>query len=126
MKKENLIYSTLVLTIASIITRIIGMIFRIYLSNKIGAVGMGLYQMILSVYSFTSTFATSGVVVAVSSLVSAHLARHEGRCAKYIMHFCICLSIALGLTAGSVLYFGSEPISTLLIKDANAAFSLKI
>lgn len=126
MKKENLIYSTLILTIASIITRIIGMIFRIYLSNKIGAVGMGLYQMILSVYSFTSTFATSGIVVAVSSLVSSHLARHEGRCAKYIMHFCICLSIALGLTAGVVLYFGSEPISMLLIKDANAAFSLKI
>ena len=40
MKKENLIYSTLILTIASIITRIIGMVFRVYLSNQIGAVGM--------------------------------------------------------------------------------------
>ena len=53
MKKENLIYSTLILTIASIITRIIGMVFRVYLSNQIGAVGMGLYQMIISVYSRT-------------------------------------------------------------------------
>ena len=48
MKKENLIYSTLILTIASIFTRIIGMVFRVYLSNQIGAVGMGLYQMIIS------------------------------------------------------------------------------
>lgn len=126
MKKENLIYSTLILTVASIITRIIGMVFRIYLSNKIGAVGMGLYQMILSVYSFTSTFATSGVIVAVSSLVSAHLARREGAQARYILRFCIGLSIALGLLAGFVLYFASEPVSIFLIKDINAAFSLKI
>ena len=126
MKKENLIYSTLILTIASIITRIIGMVFRVYLSNQIGAVGMGLYQMIISVYSFASTFACSGIVVAVSSLVSAHLARHEGKCAKYILHFCVTLSVVLGITAGAVLYFCSDIISSVLLKDMNAAFSLKI
>lgn len=126
MKKENLIYSTLILTIASIFTRIIGMVFRVYLSNQIGAVGMGLYQMIISVYSFASTFACSGIVVAVSSLVSAHLARNEGKCAKYILHFCVTLSGVLGITAGAVLYFCSDVISSVLLKDMNAAFSLKI
>lgn len=126
MKKENLIYSTLILTVASILTRIIGMVFRIYLSNQIGAVGMGLYQMILSVYNFVATFATSGVVVAVSSLVSAHLARKEGASAKYIMRFCLLLSAILGLTSAGVLYFAAQPISSILIKDTNAVFSLRL
>lgn len=126
MKKENLIYSTLILTAASIFTRILGMVFRVYLSNQIGAVGMGLYQMILSVYSFVSTFACSGIVVAVSSLVSSHLARKEHSCARYVLRFCLALAGVLGLLAGGVLYFGAGPISTVLLKDQNAAFSLRI
>lgn len=126
MKKENLIYSTLILTAASIFTRILGMVFRVYLSNQIGAVGMGVYQMIMSVYSFVSTFACSGIVVAVSSLVSAHLARRENACARYVLRFCLTLSGVLGIAAGVVLYFGADGISSLLLKEPAAAFSLKI
>lgn len=126
MKKENLIYSTLILTAASIFTRIIGMVFRVYLSNQIGAVGMGVYQMIISVYSFASTFACSGIVVAVSSLVSAHLARRENSCARYVLRFCLILSGVLGLAAGAVLYVCADGISDLLLKEPAAAFSLRI
>jgi len=102
------------------------MVFRIYLSNQIGAVGMGLYQMILSVYTFVATFATSGVTVAVSNLVSAHLAKREPSAAKYILRFCLILSIVLGLIAGGVLFFAADPISLFFIKEAKAAFSLRI
>ncbi len=126
MKKENLIYSTLILTAASIFTRILGMVFRVYLSNQIGAVGMGVYQMILSVYTFTATFACSGIVVAVSSLVAAHLAKQERSDARHVLQFCLALSGILGIAAGIVLFFGAEAISTLLLKEPAAAFSLKL
>ena len=125
MKKENLIYSTLILTIASIFTRIIGMVFRVYLSNQIGAVGMGLYQMIISVYFFASTFACSGIVVAVSSLASAILPVTKENAPNIFYTFALPFPVSWGITAGAVLYFCSDVISSVLLKDMNAAFSLK-
>ncbi len=125
-KRENLLYSTVILTVASLVTRVIGMVFRIYLSNQIGAVGMGLYQMILSVYTFLSTFATSGITIAVSGLVSAHLAKKEIANAKFIIRFCLGLSALLGIITGVILYAFADPIGNFIIKDPAAALSLRI
>ena len=38
------------MTITALILRTIGIFFRIYMSNKIGAEGLGLYQLIFSIY----------------------------------------------------------------------------
>lgn len=50
MSKNLIIKGALILTLANIITRILGFIYRIYMSNLIGAEGMGLYQLIMPVY----------------------------------------------------------------------------
>ena len=46
IKKSTIIKGTLILTIAGFLTRIIGFLFRIFLNNKIGAEGLGIYQLI--------------------------------------------------------------------------------
>ena len=43
------------LTLASIIGKVLGAIYRIPLSNLLGASGMGLYQMVFPIYSFLLT-----------------------------------------------------------------------
>ena len=57
------------------------MFFRVYMSGKIGAEGMGLYQLIFSIYVLASTFATSGISTAVTRLV-AEEAPEGGRAAS--------------------------------------------
>ncbi len=51
MSKNTIIKGALILTLANIITRILGFVYRIYMSNLIGAEGMGLYQLIMPVYT---------------------------------------------------------------------------
>ena len=68
MKKKSIIVGTLILTIANTVVRLVGMLFRIYLANTLGAEGMGLYQLILSIYMLMVTLATSGIRIAVSRL----------------------------------------------------------
>ena len=56
MKKLTLLKNAVILTVTSFILRTFGMVVRLYVSNKIGAEGMGLYQLIISIYVLASTF----------------------------------------------------------------------
>lgn len=63
MKHKTFIKNAAIMTITALILRTIGIFFRIYMSNKIGAEGMGLYQLIFSIYVLGSTFATAGISI---------------------------------------------------------------
>lgn len=73
MKKATFIKNAFILTATSLLLRTIGIFFRIYMSNKVGAEGMGLYQLIFSIYVLGSTFATSGISTAVTRLIADEL-----------------------------------------------------
>ena len=59
MKKNGLLKNAFILTITSFILRGFGIVLRSYMSNKIGAEGMGLYQLIVSIYVLATTFVTA-------------------------------------------------------------------
>ncbi|MFR4144824.1 MAG: hypothetical protein ACLT1K_13000 [[Clostridium] leptum] len=46
MRKRAFLINSLMLTSAVLLSRVIGISFRVYMSNKIGAEGIGLYQLI--------------------------------------------------------------------------------
>ena len=51
LNRSSMLYGTLVLTLTSIISQVLGFVYRIFLSRLIGAEVMGLYQLIMPVYS---------------------------------------------------------------------------
>ena len=59
MKKSILVKNAFILTITSFILRTFGIFIRSYMSNKIGAEGMGLYQLIVSIYVLATTFVSA-------------------------------------------------------------------
>ena len=65
------------LTFTSLIMRSIAMIFNIYISNKIGAEAVGLFSLVMSIYLFFVTIATSGLNLACTYLVAEQFARKE-------------------------------------------------
>ena len=66
------------LTGADVVLRLAGMGLRIWLANALGGEGMGLYQLVLAVYSLFVTLATSGVSVAATRLMAEELSRSRG------------------------------------------------
>ncbi len=115
-----------ILTATSLMLRVIGMFFRIYLAGKIGSEGMGLYQLIFSVYMLAATFATTGICTAVTRLIADALESGSGRAAKRILLRAVMLTTAVALISTAAVYLFSDSIALYWIRDARAARSLRI
>ena len=68
--RRSLALGAAMLTGFSLLTKFMGMGFRLYLTARIGAEGIGLFQVIMSVFSLFATFASAGFTVAVSKLAA--------------------------------------------------------
>ena len=73
------------MTGADVLLRLAGMGLRIWLANALGGEGMGLYQLVLAVYSLFVTLATAGVSVAATRLMAEELARSPAE-ARGMLH----------------------------------------
>jgi len=104
----------------------IGMFFRVYISNKIGSEGMGLYQLIFSIYILASTFATSGISVAVTRLISEAAGKNTKRSISSVLNRAFLISLSMGFLAAAALYFGAEWIGTLWLRDTRAVLALRV
>jgi len=60
-----------ILTLAGFASRIIGFFYRIFLSQQIGAEGMGVYQLIFPVFSVCFSLCCGPVQTAISRYVAA-------------------------------------------------------
>ena len=114
----------LILTITSIIMRTVSMAFNIYVSNKIGAEAIGLFGLVMSVYLFFITIATSGLSLACTYLVSEllsgrkflpeHFAKKQYLQGLKISKTCIYFGLVLGLISSCILLVLSNTISRQL------------
>lgn len=102
------IYNTLILIITSLIFRVIDIYFTAYISQKIGAEMLGLYQLIMSVYLFGITLATSGINLTVTRIVSEELAigNHSG--VKKVMKKCLYVSLITSLCASFLFFWNTD------------------
>ena len=70
--KNNLLKSASIVTGLSVAERALGFLYRIALSRLIGAEGLGLYQVSLSLFSLFLTIGTGGIPITVSRMIAKH------------------------------------------------------
>lgn len=125
MKAYVFIKNALILTVVSFVLRAIGILFKVYLAGKIGAEGIGLYQLIFSCYVFASTFASSGICTAVTRLISENT-QGGRRAEKSIMRKAAVCTLAIAVAWMAVMFFGADWIAVFFIKDARAVPAIRI
>lgn len=126
MKKTIFIKNAIILTASSLILRFIGIIFKVWLAKKIGSEGIGLYQLVFSVYVLASTFAISGISTAVTRLVAEELALGSKKSSIKILRRAIQLSLIIAFLSVFLLYFGAEFIASNFLGDMRSLPALKI
>jgi stage V sporulation protein B len=70
MIKSSSFIKTLILTISNVITGTLTFAFSMILSRKIGPEGMGLYQLVMPVYSMFLCITGGGITISVSKIAA--------------------------------------------------------
>ena len=116
---------TMILTISSIIVKVIGSLNWIILSRVLGGEGIGLYQMGFPIYLMAITVSSAGVPVAISIITSEKLANKDYRGAKRVFNVSLRLLLVSGFIFSSALLFGADfLINQHIIRDARAYYSI--
>ncbi len=76
--KKSALYSALILSASSIGLQLLGFGYRIFISRVTGAEGMGVYQLVMPVYSILYSITLSGICTAVTSIASSQNALGDG------------------------------------------------
>ena len=99
MSRKNIITGTLILTCANLITKCMGFFYRVFMSNAIGAEGMGLYQLILPLYMLAWSITSAGFTTTISHLAAQEYIRGQngniGRIVKQAVCLSLCASVAV-------------------------------
>ncbi len=118
---RKLFFTTIALTLTSFLMKTIGVWFNVYLTKLVGSVGMGIFQLVLSVYALSKTLAYGGMNLAATRLCIDDI-QHKRHSMKRVL-FC---SFILGIFAMSLLFFLSDFLSKSWIMTEKASLSLKI
>ena len=126
MKTNTILKGTLILTCAGIITRLLGFYYRIFLTNTIGAEGLGLYQMVFPLTSICLAICSSGISIAISRYTAAHLASGEKKHSKDSLIIGMLLSLILAAASAAVLFFTAPVIAVHIFNDARCISLIRI
>jgi stage V sporulation protein B len=119
-------FNLLTLTAASLLLRTIGMSFQVYLSKKIGPAGIGLLQLIMSIYFLAATFAISGIRLAATRLAAEELGMGREAGARKAIKICLCYSLIFSIVFAILLFCCADFIGRVWLGDARTIFSLRI
>lgn len=125
-RSKALFFNTLLLTAVSFLMRYVGVSFQVFLSNKIGADGIGLFQLTMSVSMLSLTIANSGIRLATTRLVSEELGSGNHSGIKSAVRRCLLYAVSFGTLAALLLYFGAEFIGNVWVGDSRTILSLRL
>lgn len=125
-KKDDFLMQGAILAVAGVITKIIGVIYRIPLTNILGDEGIGFYGYAFEVYAMALVLSSLSLPTVVSKLVSARMAMKQRKNAFRVFICSLFFAIAIGTFFALAIFFGADALSTHLMKSPLSAYTLKV
>ncbi len=101
---KSIFKAVAVVTIFSIITRALGFFFRIFLTRKLGAEGLGLFQMATSVLGIFMTLISSGLPLTTAKLVSKYETNSELKKRNQVVSSALIIALIIAVVSSIIVY----------------------
>lgn len=106
-----------ILAIASLLVRIIGMVYRIPMSNILGEEGNGIYAVAFEIYDLILIISSYSLPLALSKIISAQQANHEHRNTGKTLSVALRFAVVSGGGFGLLLFFGAGVIERTIYPE---------
>ena len=125
MSQNKFLKGAAILGIAGIIVKVMGVFFRIPLTNWVGADGISYYSSVYPIYTFFLILSTAGIPVAVSRMVSERIAVSNYGGAHKVFHTALWFLSLLGFVTFAIVYFGAGFIESHVLKNEGTMMALQ-
>ena len=125
-RRVDFFKSGMTLTAVGLALRTVGMLFGAFITGAVGAEGIGIYTVIMTVYSFAITFATSGISLTVTRLVAGAVGEGREEDVGGILKASVTYSLIFGALSSAFLFLGADIICSFVLWEADVSSALRI
>ncbi len=125
-RKMPIFYNALLLTGVNLLLRFVGTSFQVFISGRIGAAGVGLLQLVLSVGSMTLTAGMAGIRTATMYLTAEELGKGRGQNVTWVLSACFLYSLLFSGSAGTLVYGFAPWIAENWIGDGQTVNAIRL
>lgn len=128
MKKNSILKNVIVLLFSQVIIKVIGIIYKLYLTNKSGYADTGnaIFAASFQIYGMFLTICSIGVPNAIATLTSAKFALGDNRGAYRILKIAIAIFGSIGFLGSCILYYCARIIANLYLEMPETELVLKV
>jgi len=116
----------MLLTATGVLTRLIGFLYKIFLSREIGAESLGIYQLIFPITGICFSLTSAGIQTSISRYVSKALGMKNSSEARSYLQIGLFISVTLSLLIGTILFTYADFIANICLTEPRCASLLKI
>lgn len=125
-RKLPIFYSALLLTGVNLLLRLVGTSFQVFLSGRIGAAGIGLVQLVMSVGSLAMIAGIGGIRTATMYLTAEELGKGRTANIPWVLSACFVYSILFSGTVAALLYHFAPWIAEYWIGEVQTFEALRL
>ncbi len=120
MIRQSFAKGASVLIAASLVTRVLGFVYRIFLTRLIGAEGIGLFQMVFPLLTLALTLVTAGMGVAVAKIIAEIQIVGDRRRLSQVMTLATTITLGLALVGTGLLFAFGHALAIRIFPDPRA------
>lgn len=124
--RNRIFYSALLLTGVNLLLRFVGTSFQVFLSSRIGAAGIGLLQLVMSVGSLAMVAGIGGIRTATMYLTAEELGKRRPQNVTWVLSACFLYSIAFSASVAFLLYHFAPWLAENWIGDGRTLPALRL
>lgn len=124
--KNRFIWGAFILTIAGLFSRFAGFFYRIFLSNQLGAEGMGLYQLIFPIYGICISLCCLSIQTGLSRFIAGEADTPKSQQERIYFGCALFLSLTLALASALTLYLFADFISLAFLNEPRCGDLLRM
>lgn len=123
-KKQNFLTGAAILSLSTIVVKVIGMLYKLPLNRIIDSQGFAYFNKAYAIYTVLLVISTTGLPVAMSRMVSEARAKENGRQMQRIFHTAMIAYLTIGFLGSGIMMIFPHWLASDVMSMPNAWVSI--